>query len=131
MKDEATDRLIRDPTLLCNWMKWFVVLHHPMKNHRPVFSGKSLVRVFGPWSPFASDTSASFANLLAGTHRFAVRAMDRLGRLLTTGLETADVIKVRPAQVFAARLVRRFYRVGGMSREIGSGIRAEARPDGV
>ena len=54
MKDEATDRLIRDPTLLCNWMKWFVVLHHPMKNHRPVFSGKSLVRVFGPWSPFAT-----------------------------------------------------------------------------
>jgi len=57
--------------------------------------------------------------------------MDRLGRLLTTGLEWADLIKVRQAQVPAARLVRRFYRVGGLTREIGSGIRVEARPDGV
>ena len=54
MKDEATDRLMRDPILLCNWTKGFVVLHHPMKNHRPVFSGKSLVRVSRPWSPFAT-----------------------------------------------------------------------------
>src|SRR6266851_1490321 len=63
--------------------------------------------------------------------RWSSGAMDRLGRLLTTGLETADLVKVRPAQVFAARLVRRFYRVGGMTRESGSGIRAEARPDGI
>jgi len=63
--------------------------------------------------------------------RWSSGAMDRLGRLLTTGLEWADLVKVRPAQVFAARLVRRFYRVGGLTREIGLGIRAEARPDGV
>jgi signal transduction histidine kinase/ligand-binding sensor domain-containing protein len=31
----------------------------------------------GPWSSFADATSASFTNLLAGKHRFAVRAMDR------------------------------------------------------
>ncbi len=54
MKDEATDRLMRDPILICNCTKWFVVLHHTMKNHRPVFSGKSIVRVFRPWSPFAN-----------------------------------------------------------------------------
>src|SRR6266566_10016291 len=38
MKDEATDRLMRDPILICNCTKWFVVLHHTMKKHRPVFS---------------------------------------------------------------------------------------------
>jgi GT2 family glycosyltransferase len=52
-------------------------------------------------------------------------AMDRLGRLLTTWLATADFVRVRPAQVLAARLARRFYRVGGMTREIGCGIRVE------
>jgi signal transduction histidine kinase len=31
----------------------------------------------GPWSPFNGATSAVFTNLLAGKHRFAVRAMDR------------------------------------------------------
>jgi len=54
MKDEATDRLMRDTILLCNSTKGFVVLHHTMNNQRPVFSGKSIVRVFGPWSPFAT-----------------------------------------------------------------------------
>ncbi len=54
MKDEATDRLMRDTILLCNCTKWFVVLHHTMNNHRPVFSGKSIVRVFRPWPPFAT-----------------------------------------------------------------------------
>ena len=54
MKDEATDRLMRDTILLCNCTKWFVVLHHTMKNHRPVFSGNRIVRVFRPWSPFAT-----------------------------------------------------------------------------
>ena len=32
----------------------FVVLHHTMNNHRPVFSGKTVLRVFWPWSPFAN-----------------------------------------------------------------------------
>jgi len=54
MKDEATDRLMRDTILLCNSTKGFVVLHHTMNNQRPVFSGKSIVRVFRPWSPFAN-----------------------------------------------------------------------------
>jgi len=29
------------------------------------------------WSPYSSETSATFTNLAAGKHRFAVRAMDR------------------------------------------------------
>ncbi|PYJ84579.1 MAG: hypothetical protein DME22_12305 [Verrucomicrobia bacterium] len=30
-----------------------------------------------PWSPYSSERSATFTNLAAGRHRFAVRAMDR------------------------------------------------------
>jgi hypothetical protein len=54
MKHDAVDRLMRDTILICNCTKWFVVLHHTMNNHRPVFSGKSIVRVFRPWSPFVN-----------------------------------------------------------------------------
>jgi hypothetical protein len=43
--------------------------------------------------------------------------MERIGRLTTVGLRAADLVKVRPAQIAAARLVRRFYRVGGMTSE--------------
>jgi len=45
------------------------------------------------------------------------RAMDAVGWLLTVGLWGADLVGVRRAQLAAARLVRRFYRVGGISRE--------------
>jgi hypothetical protein len=54
MKEEATDRFIRDTILLCNCTKWFVVLHHTMNDHLPVFSGNSIFRVPWPWSPFAN-----------------------------------------------------------------------------
>jgi hypothetical protein len=54
MKQEATHRFRRDSILLCNRTKWFVVLHHTMKDHRPVFSRKTVFRVRWPWSPFAS-----------------------------------------------------------------------------
>ena len=54
MKKEATDRFRRDPILLCNRTKWLVVLHHTMKDHRPMFSGKTVVQVFWPWPPFAT-----------------------------------------------------------------------------
>jgi hypothetical protein len=54
MKKEATDRFRRDTILLCNWTKWFVVLHHTMNNERPVVSRKTVLRVFWPWSPFAT-----------------------------------------------------------------------------
>ena len=54
MKKKATDRFRPDPRLLCNPMKWFVGLHHPMKDHRPVGRGKALCRAFWPWPPFAT-----------------------------------------------------------------------------
>jgi GT2 family glycosyltransferase len=49
--------------------------------------------------------------------RWSPRVMEGIGRLLTTGLELADRIQVRPAQIASARLVRRFFRVGGITRE--------------
>ncbi len=54
MKKKATDRFMGDPILLCNPTKWFVGLHHPMKDHRPVGRGKALCRAFWPWPPFAT-----------------------------------------------------------------------------
>jgi hypothetical protein len=54
MKKEATDRFRRDTKLLCNWTKWVVVLHDTMNNERPVVSRKTVLRVFWPWSPFAT-----------------------------------------------------------------------------
>lgn len=45
------------------------------------------------------------------------RAMGWFGHLLTFGLRAADLMKVRPAQMVAARLVRRWYRLGGITTE--------------
>jgi GT2 family glycosyltransferase len=54
--------------------------------------------------------------------RSSPRAMEGLGRLLAIGLQTADLLRMRPAQVTAARLLRRFYRVGGITRELAQGL---------
>jgi len=54
MKKEVTDRFRRDSILLCNWTKWFGVLHDTMNNERPVVSRNTVLRVFWPWSPFAT-----------------------------------------------------------------------------
>ena len=53
-EEEATDRFRRDPRVLCNPTKWFVVLHHTMHDHRPVGRGKALCRACWPWPPFAT-----------------------------------------------------------------------------
>jgi GT2 family glycosyltransferase len=45
------------------------------------------------------------------------RAMEAIGSLLPLGLQAADLTPLTPAQIAAARLVRRFYRVGGITRE--------------
>ena len=54
IKHDATDRFMRDTVLLCNRTKCFVVLHHPMHDHRPVLIGNTVFRVFWPWSPLAN-----------------------------------------------------------------------------
>ena len=54
MKHEATDRFMGDPRDCCNSTERFVLLHHPMNDHRLVFDGKTVFGVFWPWSPFAN-----------------------------------------------------------------------------
>jgi hypothetical protein len=54
MKDEATDRFVRDSIRCCHGTERFVVLHHPMNDHRLVFNGKTVCGVCWPWSPFAT-----------------------------------------------------------------------------
>jgi GT2 family glycosyltransferase len=49
--------------------------------------------------------------------RWSPSAMARVGRLLTFTLGVADLSRIRPAQITAARVVRRFYRVGGLTSE--------------
>ena len=62
------------------------------------------------WAIFASSGQASL-NCTPG------RLVAKSDLVLTVGLQGADLIRVRRAQVTAARLVRRFYRVGGITRE--------------
>lgn len=49
--------------------------------------------------------------------RRSPRLMEALGRTLTLGLLMADAVRLRPAQVTLARLVRRYYTVGGIALE--------------
>jgi hypothetical protein len=55
MEHDATDRFMRDTIPLCNSTKGFVVLYHALNDHRPVFSGKTVVRVCWTWSPCANN----------------------------------------------------------------------------
>src|SRR6266699_1595475 len=54
MKKDATDCFMGDTILICHLTKWFVVLHHTIDDHRPVFSGDTVFRVFWPSSPLAN-----------------------------------------------------------------------------
>lgn len=54
------------------------------------------------------------------------RLMDGVGRLLTAGLSASDLVRARPAQMMAARLTHRFYKVGGLAAE---GFRMAQRPE--
>jgi len=45
------------------------------------------------------------------------RTMDGLGRGLTVGVMAADAVRVRWAQLLAARFVHRFYKIGGLVAE--------------
>jgi hypothetical protein len=62
MKKKATDRFMRDPIVLCNPTKWLVVLHHPMNDHRPLGSGKTVCWVLWPCPPVL-DNSKRIASL--------------------------------------------------------------------
>ena len=54
MEHDATDRFMRDTICCCYGAERFLLLHHTMYYCRPVFSGKTVFRVYRPWSPFAN-----------------------------------------------------------------------------
>jgi hypothetical protein len=53
--DEATDRFMRNTVCCCHGAQRFLLLYHAMHDHRPVFSGNTVLRMFWPWSPFANN----------------------------------------------------------------------------
>jgi len=55
MKHDATDRFMRDSIRGCYCTERLLLLHQTMYDCRPVFNGKTVFRVFWPWSPFANN----------------------------------------------------------------------------
>jgi hypothetical protein len=51
---KTTDRFMRDTVCSCHCAERFLLLHHTMHDHQPVFSGNAVVRVCWPWSPFVN-----------------------------------------------------------------------------
>lgn len=96
----------------------------PQRYRRQVFfEGRAIVRVARKHGhPLGSFRGSALrgpidAVLRWGWHR-SPRAMEFLGRITTAALRGADLVRFRPAQLAAARLVRRFYRVGGITTEL-------------
>lgn len=86
------------------------------------FTGKSLVRLAKkhnmPLTSFSGgEPSRTIDRRVDRIWRLSPRSMETLGRTLTLGLRVADLLRLRPAQVGLARLVRRFYTVGGIAVE--------------
>ncbi len=55
MKHDAADRFMRNTIGCCHGTERFLLLHHTMNDHRPVFSRNTVFGVFWPWSPFANN----------------------------------------------------------------------------
>jgi hypothetical protein len=51
MKQDATNRFMRDPIGGCYSAERFLLLHHTMYDCRPKFSGNTEFRMLRPWSP--------------------------------------------------------------------------------
>ena len=52
---KATDRFMRDTIRSCYGAQGFLLLHHTLHHHRPVFSGNTVFGVFWPRSPFSNN----------------------------------------------------------------------------
>lgn len=95
----------------------------PKRFGQQAFSaGRALVRVARkhalPLDSFrGSMTRPRFDRVVEWGWGRAPVAMRLLGRLLNLGLQGADQVQLRPAQMAAARLIYRFYRIGGIVLE--------------
>lgn len=66
---------------------------------------------------FGGPLGKPMDRLFAWGWRRSDRGMEVLGRLMTGGVWVADLIRVRRAQLLAARLQHRVYKVGGLTAE--------------
>jgi GT2 family glycosyltransferase len=64
-----------------------------------------------------AEIRGPFDRLAQRGWRWSPTAMARIGALLTYALGVADLTRIHPVQIAAARGVRRFYRVGGLTTE--------------
>jgi GT2 family glycosyltransferase len=90
---------------------------------RQAFSaGKSLVHLAEkhavPLSTFSGGEMARYADRqISAAWRRSPRTMEILGRTLMIALRCADALRLRPVQLGIARLVHRYYKVGGIAVE--------------
>jgi GT2 family glycosyltransferase len=66
-----------------------------------------------------TETSGWLNSLLTHSWRVSPLVADAAGRLVTRGLWLADRVGARPLQLAFARMVRRIYKVGGITQEVG------------
>jgi GT2 family glycosyltransferase len=95
---------------------------YPSVRRQAFSAGKSLVHLAQkhavPIDAFSGGemTRSTDRRISVGWRRSPL-AMEALGRLLTVALRGADVLRVRPLQLAIARLVHRYYKVGGIAVE--------------
>lgn len=71
-----------------------------------------------PLASFAgSEIRGPFDRCLEFGWRHAPGLMHKIGGPIKVGLKLADLVRIRPAQIAAARLTRRYFRVGGITTE--------------
>jgi GT2 family glycosyltransferase len=98
---------------------------------RQAFSaGRSLVRLSRkhsvPLSSFSGgEMDRRIDRTVGAAWRQSPRLLDVLGHLLTAALWATDSMRIRPAQITMARLVHRYYKVGGIALEM-NGHKKEA-----
>ncbi len=103
-------------------------------HRRQAFSeGRSMVRLAEKHSlPLESFSGGSLDRPIDQAFRSAwqrsPRLADLIGQFMTVGLWGADLVRIRPAQVAAARLIHRFYKVGGITRETSNQAQLEPAP---
>ena len=99
---------------------------------RQAFSaGRSLVRLaqkhMVPLESFSGGELNRFIDrTVQAGWRANPMAMDVLGRTLMAPLVVADLIRIRPLQLTAARLLHRYYKIGGIATEQGQEVEVRA-----
>jgi GT2 family glycosyltransferase len=97
---------------------------YPQVRTQAYSQGRSLVRLarkhhvpLGRYAVSGATLERPVDRAVAGAWRRMPRLMQALGRGLTLPLLAADLLRWRPAQLTTARLLHRYYKVGGIAAE--------------